>query len=114
MRWLGVLVLVGMGFGQALQVMDEEGLPIRGASVVVELSGKKTRLLSDSTGRVPLPAGSYALVVEAVGYLAWRGQVEVPGVIRLQRPAYTLEEAVITGSHARNHKPYGACIPCES
>lgn len=100
MRWLGVLVLVGMGFGQALQVVDEEGLPIRGASVVVELSGKKTRLLADSTGRVPLPAGSYTLVVEAVGYLAWRGQVEVPGVIRLQRPAYTLEEAVITGSHA--------------
>jgi outer membrane receptor for ferrienterochelin and colicins len=100
MRWVGVLLVVCLVYGQALRVVDEEGLPVRGAVVTTEVSGKKFRLVTDSLGAVSLEAGLYEVGVVAEGFLAWRGRVEVPGTIRLLRPDYALSEAVITGSHA--------------
>ncbi len=93
MRWLGLVVI---GFGQVLQVVNEEGLPIAGAVV----SMTKDRLITDSAGAVTLQPGTYEVQVRAEGFLPWKGHVQVPGTICLFRPEYKLEESVITGSHA--------------
>jgi hypothetical protein len=73
MRWVGVLLVVCLVYGQALRVIDEEGLPVRGAAVTTEVAGKKLRFVTDSLGAVSLEAGLYEVGVVAEGFFVLAG-----------------------------------------
>lgn len=91
MRYWPLFVL--FAWGQVLQIVDEENLPIAGARLYLE--GKS--LQADSVGQVTLSNGRYLVRIEALGYKPWVGTVEVPGQVTLRRLEYKLEENVITG-----------------
>ncbi len=93
MRCWPLLILIA--WGQVLQVVDEENLPVPGARLYV--TGQKKPLEADSVGRAHLSAGTHTVRVEATGYKPWVGTALVPGQVILQRLEYRLEENVITG-----------------
>jgi iron complex outermembrane receptor protein len=91
----------------------ETGLPLDGAQVQILGSGQETGTLSNSDGvyRIQLSAGTYAVVVQYVGYVNERINAVVlraggttTADIQMRGTALALNELVVTASRGRPEK----------